>query len=130
MQVESQPATNHLGHLALVNRLWPALAADGGARAVCLSSIAHRSSPVRLDALGADPDAAQRLWAWSARLTGVDAFAPTARAMPPRTPPATSCAPAETSSTPPPPGSSVILRHVPRRSSRAVAGGAETLENR
>ena len=31
---EAQFATNHLGHFALTNRLWPALAAGGGARVV------------------------------------------------------------------------------------------------
>ncbi|WLQ37422.1 SDR family NAD(P)-dependent oxidoreductase [Streptomyces castrisilvae] len=37
---EAQFATNHLGHYALVNRLWPALA-PGGARVVAVSSGAH-----------------------------------------------------------------------------------------
>jgi len=45
---EAQFATNHLGHYALANRLWPALA-DGGARVVSLSSSGHRRSPVRFD---------------------------------------------------------------------------------
>ncbi len=44
---EAQFATNHLGHFALVNRLWPAIAADGGGRVVSVSSIAHRRSGVR-----------------------------------------------------------------------------------
>jgi NAD(P)-dependent dehydrogenase (short-subunit alcohol dehydrogenase family) len=35
---EAQFATNHLGHYALVNRLWPAIAAAESARAVALSS--------------------------------------------------------------------------------------------
>src|SRR6185436_19678154 len=34
---EAQFATNHLGHFALANRLWPLLA-DGGARVVALTS--------------------------------------------------------------------------------------------
>ena len=42
---EAQFATNHLGHHALVDRLWPALA--GGARVVVLSSAGHHLSPVR-----------------------------------------------------------------------------------
>jgi NAD(P)-dependent dehydrogenase (short-subunit alcohol dehydrogenase family) len=46
---ESQFATNHLGHFALVNRLWPALAADGGARVIALSSTGHKLSPIRFD---------------------------------------------------------------------------------
>lgn len=37
---ELQMGTNHLGHFALTNRLWPLLAATGNARVVSLSSIA------------------------------------------------------------------------------------------
>jgi NAD(P)-dependent dehydrogenase (short-subunit alcohol dehydrogenase family) len=48
---EAQFATNHLGHFALANRLWPALVADGGARVVALSSAGHRRSPIRFDDL-------------------------------------------------------------------------------
>jgi NAD(P)-dependent dehydrogenase (short-subunit alcohol dehydrogenase family) len=44
---EAQFATNHLGHFALVNRLWPALAP--GARVVSVSSGAHRFSSIRWD---------------------------------------------------------------------------------
>lgn len=46
---ESQFATNHLGHFALTNLLWPALAAGRGARVVSLSSTGHKLSPVRFD---------------------------------------------------------------------------------
>ncbi len=46
---ESQFATNHLGHYALTNRLWPALTAGGGARVVSLSSTGHKRSPIRFD---------------------------------------------------------------------------------
>ncbi|MFI5703060.1 SDR family NAD(P)-dependent oxidoreductase [Streptomyces xanthochromogenes] len=45
---EAQFATNHLGHYALVNRLWPALA-DGGARVVAVSSRGHQLSAIRWD---------------------------------------------------------------------------------
>ncbi|RCH64324.1 SDR family NAD(P)-dependent oxidoreductase [Streptomyces sp. SDr-06] len=45
---EAQFATNHLGHYALVNRLWPALAA-GGARVVSVSSRGHQLSAIRWD---------------------------------------------------------------------------------
>lgn len=45
---EAQLATNHLGHFALVNRLWPAIAA-GGARVVAVSSAGHRLSGMRWD---------------------------------------------------------------------------------
>jgi NAD(P)-dependent dehydrogenase (short-subunit alcohol dehydrogenase family) len=48
---ESQFATNHLGHFALANRLWPALTANGGARVVALSSLAHKRSGIRFDDL-------------------------------------------------------------------------------
>jgi len=44
---EAQFATNHLGHFALVNRLWPAVA--DGARVVSLSSRGHHNSPIRWD---------------------------------------------------------------------------------
>ena len=46
---EAQFATNHLGHFALANRLWPALAADGGARVVSVASAGHRRSAIRWD---------------------------------------------------------------------------------
>ncbi len=48
---EAQFATNHLGHFALANRLWPALAAGAGARVVALSSGGHRRSAIRWDDL-------------------------------------------------------------------------------
>ncbi|MGB3440173.1 MAG: SDR family NAD(P)-dependent oxidoreductase [Actinophytocola sp.] len=44
---EAQFATNHLGHFALVNRLWRAL--SPGARVVAVSSAAHRYSGIRWD---------------------------------------------------------------------------------
>jgi NAD(P)-dependent dehydrogenase (short-subunit alcohol dehydrogenase family) len=48
---EAQFATNHLGHFAFANRLWPLLAADGGARVVALSSTGHKRSGIRFDDL-------------------------------------------------------------------------------
>lgn len=48
---EAQFATNHLGHYALTNRLWPALEAGGGGRVVALSSTGHKLSPIRWDDL-------------------------------------------------------------------------------
>src|SRR3954471_7754566 len=48
---EAQFATNHLGHFALTNLLWPLLAADGGARVVALSSTGHKLSGIRFDDL-------------------------------------------------------------------------------
>ena len=54
---EAQFATNHLGHFALVNRLWPAIARGRDARVVSVSSRGHHFSPVRFDDLDwrADP---------------------------------------------------------------------------
>lgn len=46
---ELQFATNHLGHFALVNRLWPLLESAHGARVVALSSTGHKLSPIRWD---------------------------------------------------------------------------------
>jgi NAD(P)-dependent dehydrogenase (short-subunit alcohol dehydrogenase family) len=48
---EAQLATNHLGHFALTNRLWPLLRAGDGARVVAVSSLGHRRSPIRFDDL-------------------------------------------------------------------------------
>lgn len=45
---ELQFATNHLGHYALVNRLWPAIRRGGG-RVVSVSSGAHRMTGIRWD---------------------------------------------------------------------------------
>ncbi|MFE3850164.1 SDR family NAD(P)-dependent oxidoreductase [Streptomyces griseorubiginosus] len=45
---EAQFATNHLGHFALVNRLWPAIE-PGGARVVSVSSRAHHFHCMRWD---------------------------------------------------------------------------------
>jgi NAD(P)-dependent dehydrogenase (short-subunit alcohol dehydrogenase family) len=44
---EAQFATNHLGHFALVNRLWPVIAE--GARVVSVSSTGHLRSGIRWD---------------------------------------------------------------------------------
>ncbi|GAA4886815.1 SDR family NAD(P)-dependent oxidoreductase [Actinomycetospora straminea] len=48
---EAQFGTNHLGHFALVNRLWPAIARGRDARVVSVSSRGHHRSPVRFDDL-------------------------------------------------------------------------------
>jgi NAD(P)-dependent dehydrogenase (short-subunit alcohol dehydrogenase family) len=44
---EAQLATNHLGHFALVNRLWPALATGDGARVVAVASGIGPSARIR-----------------------------------------------------------------------------------
>ncbi|MBC6460129.1 SDR family NAD(P)-dependent oxidoreductase [Actinomadura sp. HBU206391] len=46
---EAQFAINHLGHFALVNLLWPAIANGDGARVVAVSSAAHHASGIRWD---------------------------------------------------------------------------------
>jgi NAD(P)-dependent dehydrogenase (short-subunit alcohol dehydrogenase family) len=46
---ELQFATNHLGHFALVNRLWPAIGKNGSSRVVALSSSGHKRSGIRWD---------------------------------------------------------------------------------
>lgn len=51
---EAQFATNHLGHFALTNLLWPALAAAGEARVVSLSSTGHKLSGIRFDDINFD----------------------------------------------------------------------------
>ena len=51
VRFEAQFATNHLGHFAFTNVLWPLLAADDGARVVALSSTGHKLSPIRFDDL-------------------------------------------------------------------------------
>ncbi|MEW2432271.1 oxidoreductase [Micromonospora sp. NPDC047644] len=46
---EAQFATNHLGHYALANRLWPALTANGGARVVVVASGAGETPRINWD---------------------------------------------------------------------------------
>jgi NAD(P)-dependent dehydrogenase (short-subunit alcohol dehydrogenase family) len=46
---EAQFAINHLGHFALVNLLWPAIANGSPARVVAVSSAAHHASAIRWD---------------------------------------------------------------------------------
>ncbi len=46
---EAQFATNHIGHFVLTKELLPYLENAGGARVVCLSSLAHRRSSIRWD---------------------------------------------------------------------------------
>ncbi|WP_329139475.1 SDR family NAD(P)-dependent oxidoreductase [Streptomyces sp. NBC_01476] len=58
---ESQFGINHLGHYALVNRLWPAIARGRG-RVVAVSSSGHRRSGIRWD----DIDFTQGYDKWAA----------------------------------------------------------------
>jgi NAD(P)-dependent dehydrogenase (short-subunit alcohol dehydrogenase family) len=72
---ESQFATNHLGHYALANRLWPALVADGGARVVALSSSGHKRSPVRFDDLMFERDPYEKWTAYGQAKSANSLFA-------------------------------------------------------
>ncbi len=47
--IESQFATNHVGHFELTVRLWPALKKAEAPRIVALTSVGHRRSPVDFD---------------------------------------------------------------------------------
>ena len=47
--IESQFATNHVGHFELAVRLWPALRKAEAPRIVSLSSLGHRRAPVDFD---------------------------------------------------------------------------------
>jgi len=47
--IESQFATNHVGHFELTVRLWPALKKAQAPRLISLSSVGHRRSPVDFD---------------------------------------------------------------------------------
>ena len=46
---EAQFATNHIGHFVFTKELAPYLKNAGGARVVCLSSLAHKRSPIIWD---------------------------------------------------------------------------------
>lgn len=59
---ESQFATNHLGHFALTNRLWPRLGEAPASRVVELSSSGHKLSPIRFDDLHFASDADYDKW--------------------------------------------------------------------
>jgi len=54
--IESQLATNHLGHFQLTAKLWPALRKAGGARVVSVSSFGHQMAPFNFE----DPNFEQR----------------------------------------------------------------------
>jgi NAD(P)-dependent dehydrogenase (short-subunit alcohol dehydrogenase family) len=47
--IESQFATNHVGHFELTVRLWPALKKAQAPRMISLSSVGHRRAPVDFD---------------------------------------------------------------------------------
>src|SRR3954452_6771804 len=72
---EGQFATNHLGHFALTNRLWPALARDGGARVVELTSAGHRQSDIRWDDMHFERDPYDKWKAYGQSKTANSLFA-------------------------------------------------------
>lgn len=52
---EAQFATNHLGHFALINRLWPAIE-PGGARVASVASAGHLRTGIRWDDIDFERD--------------------------------------------------------------------------
>ena len=84
--IESQFATNHVGHFELAVRLWPALRKAQAPRIVSLSSLGHRRAPVDFDdwnferkpydrwAAYGQSKSANALFAMGANARGVKAF--------------------------------------------------------
>ncbi len=59
---ELQFGVNHLGHMALTQALWPALARAKGARVVALSSLAHARSDIRWEDVHFTVDGSYDKW--------------------------------------------------------------------
>ncbi|MGZ6077274.1 MAG: SDR family NAD(P)-dependent oxidoreductase [Myxococcaceae bacterium] len=84
--IESQFATNHVGHFELTVRLWPALRKAKAPRIISLSSVGHRRAPVDFDdwnferkpydrwAAYGQSKSANALFAIAANARGVKAF--------------------------------------------------------
>nr|WTA64767.1 SDR family NAD(P)-dependent oxidoreductase [Micromonospora sp. NBC_00855] len=72
---ELQFATNHLGHFALANGLYPALAGAGRARVVSLSSIAHVQAPMVFEDVNFRERPYDRLLAYGESKTATALFA-------------------------------------------------------
>lgn len=84
--IESQFATNHVGHFELTVRLWPALRKAQAPRIISLSSVGHRRAPVDFDdwsferkpydrwAAYGQSKSANALFAVAANARGVKAF--------------------------------------------------------
>jgi len=72
---EAQFATNHLGHFALANWLWPLLAEGGGSRVVALSSTGHKLSGIRFDDLMFESGDYQKWTAYGQAKTANSLFA-------------------------------------------------------
>lgn len=72
---EMQFGVNHIGHFLLTNMLLPLLAKGDGARVVCLSSAAHKRSPVLFDDLHFDIRAYDKWLAYGQSKTANALFA-------------------------------------------------------
>ena len=72
---ETQFAVNHLGHMALAQGLWPAMARANGARLVALSSVAHARGDVRWDDVHFEKEAYDKWKAYAQSKTANALFA-------------------------------------------------------
>jgi len=72
---ESQFATNHLGHFLLAVLLLPALKKGAPSRVVCVSSVAHKRSPVRFDDINFEKESYDKWTAYGQSKTANVLFA-------------------------------------------------------
>lgn len=72
--IESQLATNHLGHFQLTARLWPALKKANGARVINLSSYGHHFSPFHFEDPNFDTREYQTLSGYGQSKTATNLF--------------------------------------------------------
>lgn len=72
--IESQLATNHLGHFQLTARLWPALKKANGARVVNLSSYGHHYAPFNFEDPNFDKRDYQTLLGYGQSKTATNLF--------------------------------------------------------
>lgn len=72
--IESQLATNHLGHFQLTARLWPALKKANGARVINLSSYGHHYSPFNFEDPNFDHREYQTLLGYGQSKTATNLF--------------------------------------------------------
>ena len=73
--IESQLATNHLGHFQLTARLWPALKKANGARVINLSSYGHHYSPFNFEDPNFDHREYETLLGYGQSKTATNLFA-------------------------------------------------------
>lgn len=72
---EMQFAVNHIGHFVLTKALTPYLKNAGKARVVCLSSVAHKRSPIRWDDINFSQEAYEKWTAYGQSKTANSLFA-------------------------------------------------------